>query len=60
LYVAGEILASRLHTIHNLAFYLGLMGAMRSAIEERRFSAFARDFLASTRAAPAGAEEAER
>jgi queuine tRNA-ribosyltransferase len=32
LYVAGEILAARLNTIHNLTFYLGLMRRMREAI----------------------------
>jgi queuine tRNA-ribosyltransferase len=42
----GEILAARLHTIHNLHFYLSLMQSMRTAIEEQRFGAFVADFHA--------------
>jgi queuine tRNA-ribosyltransferase len=42
----GEILAARLGSIHNLHFYLSLMQAMRTAIEEHRFEAFAADFYA--------------
>jgi queuine tRNA-ribosyltransferase len=34
LFLAGEILASRLNTIHNLTYYLGLMRRMREAIPE--------------------------
>jgi queuine tRNA-ribosyltransferase len=45
LYVSGEILAARLHTIHNLTFYLGLMRRMREAIVEGRFAAFREAFL---------------
>jgi len=45
LYVAGEILAARLHTIHNLTFYLGLMRRMRDAIAEGGFAAFRERFL---------------
>jgi queuine tRNA-ribosyltransferase len=37
---AQEILGARLNTIHNLAYYLGLMGEIRRAIAERRFAAF--------------------
>ncbi len=33
----GEILAARLHTLHNLFFYLTLMREMREAIEQGRF-----------------------
>jgi queuine tRNA-ribosyltransferase len=40
----GEILAARLHTIHNLHFYLRLMAKVRAAIEEGRFEAFAAEF----------------
>jgi queuine tRNA-ribosyltransferase len=46
LFVSKEILASRLNTIHNLAFYLGLMAAMREAIAAETFSAFRESFLA--------------
>jgi queuine tRNA-ribosyltransferase len=47
LFVSNEILASRLNTIHNLAFYLGLMATMRAAIEAGTFTAFRESFLAS-------------
>ena len=46
LYVSNEILASRLNTIHNLAFYLGLMKSLREAIAARTLSAFRESFLA--------------
>jgi len=46
LFLSGEILASRLNTIHNLSFYLGLMRAMREAIAEDRFASFHDAFLA--------------
>jgi queuine tRNA-ribosyltransferase len=42
----NEILGSRLNTLHNLHFYLGLMRQLREAIEGGRVEAFARDFLA--------------
>jgi queuine tRNA-ribosyltransferase len=47
LYVAGEIGAARLNTIHNLTFYLGLMGAMRDAIGRGAFGAFREAFRAA-------------
>jgi queuine tRNA-ribosyltransferase len=47
LYVSNEILASRLNTIHNLFFYLGLMTAMREAIAAGTFAAFRESFLAA-------------
>ncbi len=50
LYVSGEILAARLHTIHNLTFYLGLMGRMREAIARGAFAAFRQSFLAGVAA----------
>ena len=40
LYQAGEILSSRLLTIHNLHFYINLMRQMREAIQEGRFQQF--------------------
>ncbi len=43
---AGEILGSRLNTIHNLHFYQALMGAIRAAIEAGRFAEFRRGFHA--------------
>ncbi len=39
-----EILGAMLMTEHNIAFYQQLMQAMRDAITERRFEAFARNF----------------
>lgn len=49
LYMAREILASHLNTIHNLHYFVNLMGAMRTAIEEDRFEEFRKDFY-TTRA----------
>jgi queuine tRNA-ribosyltransferase len=42
----GEMLGSRLNTIHNLHYYLGLMERIRSAVEDGSFDRFARDWLA--------------
>jgi queuine tRNA-ribosyltransferase len=44
---AGEILGAMLVTEHNLSFYQQLMLAMREAIGEGRFAAFAHDFRRS-------------
>ena len=44
LHKSGEILGAMLLTEHNLGFYQQLMAAMRAAIAEGRFAAFARDF----------------
>jgi queuine tRNA-ribosyltransferase len=44
LYLAEEILAARLNTIHNLHFYLALMKEIRQAIAEDRLNGFIRDF----------------
>ncbi len=44
---AGEILGSRLSTIHNLYFYQALMRAIRDAIATGRFAAFRAAFHAS-------------
>jgi queuine tRNA-ribosyltransferase len=46
LYVAEELLAYRLLTLHNVHFYLGLMAAMREAIAARAFEAFRARFYA--------------
>ncbi|GMR01273.1 MAG: tRNA guanosine(34) transglycosylase Tgt [Gammaproteobacteria bacterium] len=43
----GEILGSRLNTIHNLFYYQQLMRDIRSAIEEDHFDAFADGFYAN-------------
>ena len=42
----NEILGSRLNTIHNLHFYIGLMRALRAAIAAGRVVDWAREFLA--------------
>jgi queuine tRNA-ribosyltransferase len=46
LFMAGEILASRLNTVHNLYYYTDLMKGMRSAIAGDRFSEFKKEFYA--------------
>jgi queuine tRNA-ribosyltransferase len=40
----NEILGARLNTIHNLHYYLSLMGQLRGAIEAGRLDAFAAGF----------------
>lgn len=47
LYVSGEILSSRLNTIHNVHFYLNLMQGIRGAIAARRFAEFRAEFYRS-------------
>jgi queuine tRNA-ribosyltransferase len=49
----NEILGSRLNTIHNLHFYIGLMRSLRAAIRDGSLSGWADGFLASRRAADA-------
>ncbi len=46
LYVARELLAPRLLSLHNIFFYQTLMAEMRAAITERTFPAFRARFLA--------------
>lgn len=46
---AGEILASRLNTVHNLYFYLKLMADLRGAIAASDLEGFSRRFRASQR-----------
>jgi len=45
LFLAREMTAATLNTLHNLSFYLGLLREMRSAIEADRFDAFRRERL---------------
>ncbi len=40
LYLSKEILSSRLNTIHNLYYYVSLLGKIRKAIQEGRFLDF--------------------
>jgi queuine tRNA-ribosyltransferase len=46
LHKLGEILGSRLNTIHNLHYYQVLMAGMRNAIESGTFEAFKTEFAA--------------
>ena len=46
LFVAQELVAMRLNTLHNLHFFLQLMRDARAAIEADRFGDFTREFLA--------------
>jgi queuine tRNA-ribosyltransferase len=45
LFMARELLAYRLLSLHNITFYQRLVSAMRAAIEETRFEAFRARFL---------------
>ncbi|HEX9020117.1 MAG TPA: tRNA guanosine(34) transglycosylase Tgt [Nitrospirota bacterium] len=45
LFNAGEVLALRLGTIHNLFFYLDLMRNVRASIVQGRFKEFKKEFL---------------
>jgi queuine tRNA-ribosyltransferase len=49
LFNAGELLAYRLATIHNLSFITELVNKIRGAISDGTFSSFRQDFLASYR-----------
>jgi queuine tRNA-ribosyltransferase len=44
LFMAGEILALRLNTIHNLHYYLQFMREIRQALAEDRFASFVETF----------------
>jgi queuine tRNA-ribosyltransferase len=45
LFSARELLAQRLLSVHNVTFYLGLMGSLRLAIAAGTFAAFRARFL---------------
>jgi queuine tRNA-ribosyltransferase len=49
LFLAGEILAMRLNTIHNLHFFFHLLRQVRQRIEEGRLNDFVNDFLSRSR-----------
>jgi queuine tRNA-ribosyltransferase len=44
LFMAGELLAYRLNTIHNLHYYMNFMEEIRDAIREGRFPEYRNDF----------------
>ena len=46
-YMAGEMTAAALNTLHNLTFYLDLMRSIREAIAFRTFDNFRQEFLRS-------------
>ena len=46
LFMANELLVFRLLSLHNVHFFVGLMAAMRAAIEQRAFEAFRTRFFA--------------
>jgi queuine tRNA-ribosyltransferase len=48
LYLAGEMTAGALNTVHNLSFYLDTMRRIRDAISFRAFDRFRQGFLRST------------
>jgi queuine tRNA-ribosyltransferase len=45
LYLANEILSSRLNTIHNIYYYMGLMKEIRKAIQEGRLSQLCQTYI---------------
>ncbi len=49
---AGEILASRLNTYHNLHFYLSLLEGARKAIAEDRFTEYRKEFYSKRQKTP--------
>jgi queuine tRNA-ribosyltransferase len=49
LYMAGEMTAGVLNTLHNLSFYLDTMRGIRDAIAFRTFEKFRQEFLRSAR-----------
>ncbi|RME85423.1 MAG: tRNA guanosine(34) transglycosylase Tgt [Zetaproteobacteria bacterium] len=57
LFVAGEMLAARLNTLHNLHYYCALMTRARRAILAGRWPAFRDAMLARWRAATEGKDE---
>ncbi|RLC27986.1 MAG: tRNA guanosine(34) transglycosylase Tgt [Deltaproteobacteria bacterium] len=54
LFMARELLAYRLNTIHNLYYYMRIMKRMRTAIASNRFQAFRHEFYKKRAVPPAG------
>ena len=52
LYLAGEMTAGALNTLHNLTFYLDTMKRIREAIQLGTFEIFRQEFLESVRLKP--------
>jgi queuine tRNA-ribosyltransferase len=57
LHRVGEILGSRLNTIHNVYYYQQLMTSMRAAIEQGTFASFVQEFAAKRRVLGTAAAE---
>jgi queuine tRNA-ribosyltransferase len=57
LYLAGEMTAGALNTLHNLTFYLDTMKRIREAIQLGTFERFRQEFLRSVRLKPDTANE---
>ena len=57
LYIAGEILAMVLNTIHNLRYYLRLMERIREAVREGQYRDFRKRFLKERKDAEASGLE---
>jgi queuine tRNA-ribosyltransferase len=51
-YMAGEMSAAALNTLHNLTFYLDLMRSIREAIAFRTFENFRQEFVRSVSRLP--------
>jgi queuine tRNA-ribosyltransferase len=49
LFIAGEILAMVLNTIHNVRYYMRLMEQIRAALKENRFTEYKNEFLNNIR-----------
>jgi queuine tRNA-ribosyltransferase len=60
LFLARELLAYRLLTLHNITFYQGLLHAARRAIAERAFPAFRARFHARYKVDSSGSDQALR
>ena len=57
LFMAGEMTAATLNTLHNLHFYLDTMRRIRKAIEFGTFEGFRREFLDTYSRRPASAHD---
>jgi queuine tRNA-ribosyltransferase len=55
LYMAGEMSAGALNTLHNLSFYLDTMRRIRDAIVFQTFNEFRQEFLRSVSRLPSDA-----
>jgi queuine tRNA-ribosyltransferase len=49
IFVAGEILAMVLNTIHNVRYYMRLLEKIRRTLQENRFAEFKNEFLTNIR-----------